>query len=172
MRAVIAIAIAAFAACAIVPRYADQLSQSKAETAALASHSDTAPRSSASSSRTVVIAPSRGGHFRVNGRVNGRPVDFMVDTGASVIALTQRDAAMLGIRPDARDYVGLVQTANGVVRVARVRLSTVEIDDLLLHNVIADVLPPGALNESLLGLSFLSRLRRYEYADGKLVLEQ
>jgi aspartyl protease family protein len=173
MRAVIVISIAAFAACAIVPRYAEQLSsQPKAETAALASYGDAAPRSNASSSRTVVIAPSRDGHFRVKGLINGRPIDFLVDTGATVIALAQRDAAMLGIRPDDRDYVGMVRTANGIVRVARVQLTTVEIDDLLLHNVIAEVLPPGASNVNLLGLSFLSRLRRYEYANGKLVLEQ
>jgi aspartyl protease family protein len=171
MRAVIAIAIAAFAACAIVPRYAEQLSSPpNAASAVLAPHRDAAPRPSAS--RTVVIAPGRGGHFRVSARVDGRPLDFLVDTGASIIALTERDAAMLGIRPAERDYVGMVRTANGVVRVARIELGTVEVDDLLLHNVAAVVLPLGALSENLLGLSFLSRLRRYEYADGKLVLEQ
>jgi aspartyl protease family protein len=171
MRAVIAIAIAAFAACAIVPRYAEQLSSPpNAASVVLAPHRDAAPRPSAS--RTVVIAPGRGGHFHVSARVDGRPLDFLVDTGASIIALTERDAAMLGIRPAERDYVGMVRTANGVVRVARIELGTVEVDDLLLHNVAAVVLPPGALSENLLGLSFLSRLRRYEYADGKLVLEQ
>jgi aspartyl protease family protein len=170
MRAVIAIAIAAFAACAIVPRYAEQLSSSNAATAVLSPQHDSAPRPSAS--RTVVIEPGRGGHFRVSGRVDGRPLDFMVDTGASVIALTQRDAARLGIRPADGDYVGVVRTANGMVRVARIELGTVEVDDLLLHNVAAVVLPPGALSDNLLGLSFLSRLRRYEYTDGKLVLEQ
>jgi len=55
---------------------------------------------------------------------------------------------------------------------APVELDMVEIDDLEVHNVAAVVLPPDVLNESLLGLSFLSRLRRFEYADGKLVLEQ
>ena len=108
----------------------------------------------------------------MKGRINGRPVDFMVDTGASVIALTERNAAMLGTRPAERDYVGIVRTANGTVRVAPIMLRTLAIDDLLLHNVAAVVLPRGALNDNLLGLSFLSRLRRFEFADGKLVLEQ
>jgi aspartyl protease family protein len=120
----------------------------------------------------VVIPPSRNGHFRVSGRVDGRHVDFMVDTGASVIALKSEDAAMLGIHPVQRDYAGMVRTANGAIRVAPVELDTVEIEDLEVHNVAAVVLPPGATNENLLGLSFLRRLRRFEYADGKLVLEQ
>jgi aspartyl protease family protein len=126
----------------------------------------------AAQSRSVVITPSRGGHFRVTGRVDGRRIDFMVDTGASAIALKPEDAAMLGIRPIASDYVAPVKTANGVIRVAPVELGTVEIEDLEMHNVAAMVLPAGVAAENLLGLSFLRRLRRFEYADGKLVLEQ
>jgi aspartyl protease family protein len=96
----------------------------------------------------------------------------MVDTGASAIALKPEDAAMLGIRPIASDYVAPVKTANGVIRVAPVELGTVEIEDLEMRNVAAMVLPAGVAAENLLGLSFLRRLRRFEYADGKLVLEQ
>jgi aspartyl protease family protein len=173
MRAVIPIAIASLIACAFVPRYATQMLAGGAPTAAIAEHPAAAPaQPSAASSRTVVIPPSRGGHFRVTGRVDGRRIDFMVDTGASLIALKPEDAAMLGIRPAERDYVAAVKTANGIVRVAPVELDTVEIEDLELHKVTATVLPPGVLSENLLGLSFLRRLRRFEYADGKLVLEQ
>jgi aspartyl protease family protein len=180
MRAVLSVAVAALAACAIVPYYTNQLLTSEASTAALAAHPASLVNTQArpqvkpdvSSSRSVIIAPGSGGHFRVAGRVDGRRVNFMVDTGASVIALTQRDAATLGIRPANHDYVAMVKTANGAMRVAPVELGTVEIDDLEVHNVAAVVLPPGVLNENLLGLSFLSRLRRFEYTDGKLVLEQ
>jgi aspartyl protease family protein len=119
-----------------------------------------------------VIAPSRGGHFRVSGRVDGRRIDFMVDTGATVIALKPEDAAMLGIHPVERDYGAMVKTANGAIRVAPVQLESVEIEDLEVHNVAAIVMPAGVSPENLLGLSFLRRLRRFEYADGKLVLEQ
>jgi aspartyl protease family protein len=176
MRAVLSVAVAALAACAIVPYYTNQFLASEASTAAPAAHPASLVKAQArpdvSSSRSVVIAPGSGGHFRVAGRVDGRRVNFMVDTGASVIALTQRDAASLGIHPVERDYVAMVKTANGAMRVAPVELGMVEIDDLEVHNVAAVVLPPGVLNENLLGLSFLSRLRRFEYADGKLVLEQ
>jgi aspartyl protease family protein len=66
----------------------------------------------------------------------------------------------------------MVSTANGTVRAAPIQLGMVEIDDLVVHDVAALVLPDGALTQNLLGLSFLSRLRRFEYSDGKLVLEQ
>ncbi len=174
MRAVIPVIIVSLVACALVPRYAAQLAPTRsAATAAASEHPEVAAmQSSTTASRSVVIAPSRGGHFRVEGRVDGRRIDFMVDTGASVIALKAEDAAMLGIRPIAGDYAAAVRTANGAVRVAPVELDTVEIEDLEVHNVAAVVLPPGAVNESLLGLSFWRRLRRFECADGKLVLEQ
>jgi aspartyl protease family protein len=174
MRVVLSVAVASLVACAIVPYYTNQFLTSEASTSALAAHPAVSgkPQANVSASRSVIIAPGSGGHFRVAGRIDGRRVNFMVDTGASVIALTQRDAATLGIRPAERDYVAMVKTANGAMRVAPVELGMVEIDDLEVHNVAAVVLPPGVLNENLLGLSFLSRLRRFEYTDGKLVLEQ
>ena len=173
MRAVIPLVIASLIACALVPRYAAQLASTpRAAPVVATAQSAVAAQPSTASSRTAVIGPSRGGHFRVEGRVDGRRINFMVDTGASVIALKAEDAATLGIRPIERDYTAMVRTANGALRVAPVELDTVEIEDLEVHNVAAVVLPPGAVNETLLGLSFLRRLRRFEYADGKLVLEQ
>jgi aspartyl protease family protein len=65
-----------------------------------------------------------------------------------------------------------VKTANGTVRAAPTRLDEVEVGDIVLRDVAALVLPDAALSDNLLGLSFLSRLRRFEYTDGKLVLEQ
>jgi len=174
MRVVIPVAIVSLVACAFAPRYAGQmLSAAREATVVAAPHPEPATaQASIAGSRTVVIAPSRGGHFRVNGRIDGRRIDFMVDTGASLIALKPEDAAMLGIHPVERDYVAAVRTANGMIRAAPVELDTVEIEDLELHNVAAMVLPPGVASENLLGLSFLRRLRRFEYADGKLLLEQ
>ncbi len=99
-------------------------------------------------------------------------MNFMVDTGASVIALTARDAAMLGVHPSESEYRAMVRTANGTVRAAPVTLDRVEIDDIVEYNVGAMVLPDGALSDNLLGLTFLSKLRKFEYSDGKLVLEQ
>jgi aspartyl protease family protein len=173
MRSIITFAVLALVASVVVPRYVAKIHPGNATPTLMAAHpltpSDTAL---SNSSRSVTIPPGRNGHFEVEGRVDGRRLDFMVDTGASVIALTERDAASLGIHPAARDYTAAVNTANGTVRAAPVELNMVEIDDLTVRNVAAMVLPEGSLSGNLLGLSFLSRLHRFEYSGGKLVLEQ
>jgi aspartyl protease family protein len=88
------------------------------------------------------------------------------------VALTARDAARLGIHPSRNAFAADVKTANGTVRAAPARLDVVQIGSLELRDVTALVLPDDALSDNLLGLSFLSRLHRFEYSDGKLVLEQ
>ena len=97
---------------------------------------------------------------------------FMIDTGASVVALNETSAARFGLRPSRGDYNATVTTANGTVKAARTRLAMVEIGGLIVRDVEAMVLPDQALSENLLGLSFLSKLKRFEYANGQLVLEQ
>jgi aspartyl protease family protein len=96
---------------------------------------------------------------------------FMIDTGASVIALRAQDAARLGIRPAARDFTARVSTANGVVYAAPTELASVELGGILVHNVAAIVLPDEALAQNLLGMSFLSRIH-WQYQGGRLILEQ
>ena len=172
MRAVLIFAALTMTASVTVPKYAARLRAGHAAPTVMAAHSDTPAASSAADSRSVVISPGPNGHFEVAGEVDGRRLDFMVDTGASVIALTARDAAMLGIHPAESEYVAMVQTANGTVRAAPVTLDRVEIDDIVVHDVAAMVLPDSALHDNLLGLTFLSRLRKFEYSGGKLVLEQ
>jgi aspartyl protease family protein len=172
MRSVLTFAVFAVVAALIVPRYATQMHASDPTPTMMAAHPVAPAQPAAVDSRSVVITPGSNGHFQVEGRVDGRRLDFMVDTGASVIALTERDAAMLGIHPAERDYVAMVKTANGTAHAAPVTLDMVEIDDIVVRDVAAMVLPDNALSDNLLGLSFLQRLHRFEYADGKLVLEQ
>jgi aspartyl protease family protein len=121
---------------------------------------------------SVIVPRDARGHFVVDARVDGRRMEFMLDTGASVVALRARDAAGLGIHPVAREFTVEVKTANGSTRAAPVQLGMVEINGLNVHNVAALVSPDEALSENLLGLSFLSRLRRFEYSNGRMVLEQ
>lgn len=125
-----------------------------------------------SSGRTVTVRPDKRGHYNVEGRIDGRRMEFVVDTGATIIAIPEREAARLGIHPARRDYVAEVRTANGSVRGAPVRLAMVEVGGLIVRDVPAMVMPNQALSENLLGMSFLSRLRRFEFADGRLLLEQ
>jgi aspartyl protease family protein len=171
MRSIIVVAALAIAAAVLAPRYLSQVRPATATAEPPARAAAATPVVDARG-RSVVIARNGRGHFDVDGRVNGRRVGFLIDTGASVVALTARDAARLGIHPSHNAFVAEVKTANGIVRAAPARLDVVEIGSLELRDVAALVLPEGALSDNLLGLSFLSRLRRFEYSDGKLVLEQ
>jgi aspartyl protease family protein len=171
MRSIVVFALLALAASIIVPRYAMRMGTAPAPVALAARPAGpAAPATSAS--RSVVVPRDARGHFQVDGRVDGLRLSFMIDTGASVIALTTSDAARLGIHPAPLEFVAQVKTANGMVRAAPARLDAVEVGDLVVRDVAAVVLPDEALNDNLLGLSFLSRLRRFEYSDGQLVLEQ
>jgi aspartyl protease family protein len=125
-----------------------------------------------SNARSLSIPSDRRGHFLTEGRIDGQRIDFMVDTGASLIALNETSAARFGLRPSRGDYNASVTTANGTIRAARTRLAMVDVGGLVVRDVDAMVLPDEALSENLLGLSFLSKLKRYEYSNGRMVLEQ
>jgi aspartyl protease family protein len=122
--------------------------------------------------RSITLPRDGRGHFQTEGRIDGQRIGFMIDTGASVVALNETSAARFGLRPSRGDYNATVTTANGTIKAARTRLAMVDIGGLVVRDVDAMVLPDAALSENLLGLSFLSKLKRFEYANGKLVLEQ
>ena len=122
--------------------------------------------------RTVVITRAANGNFDVEGSIDGRRLDFIVDTGASAVTLNSDAAARLGLHPAERDYTVALNTANGVVRGAAVRLDMVEVGDIMVRDVAAVIVPVAALRSNLLGLSFLSRLHHFDYRDGKLRLEE
>jgi aspartyl protease family protein len=173
MRSVVTFAAVAVVAGLIVPHFADS---TKGKTASAADPAQpAAPATSATSSSngySVVVSRDGLGRFRADGRIDGRGLQFTVDTGASIVALTADDAAQLGIHPSPAEYTMLISTANGTVRAAPTTLDMVEVGDIMVHNVAAVVMPDGALSDNLLGLSFLSRLRHFEYSEGKMVLEQ
>src|SRR5437868_3354133 len=77
--------------------------------------------------RTVTLVSDRRGYFQTEVQIDGRRIDFLVDTGAQSVALRESDAARLGIHPSVRDYNIRTQTANGVGRAARTRLNRVEL---------------------------------------------
>ena len=138
-------------------------------TVGLASQRDDTPRAGP---RSVNVPRDVRGHFQVDGRIDGQRLAFMIDTGASVIALNESSAAKIGLRPSRADYRATVKTANGTVKAAPAKIARIEIEGLVAYDVAALVLPDQALTENLLGLSFLSKLKRFEYADGRMVLEQ
>ena len=151
---------------------ADKMTATPALASAASRNAAAAETVGLSSSRSLSIPRDARGHFETEGRIDGQRIGFMVDTGASMIALNEPSAARFGLRPSRGDYTATVITANGTVKAARTRLAMVELGELVVRDVDAMVLPDEALSENLLGLSFLSKLKRFEYANGQMVLEQ
>jgi len=175
MRNIIFIAVFALVIAAIVPRFAANVSkpQSGEQNARVAVTAPPTPAPTPTAyGRTMTIRPDSRGHFQAEGRVDGQRMDFVVDTGATVVAIPEREASRLGIHPARREYTAQIRTANGTVNAAPTQLYVVEIGGLTVRDVAAVVLPDEALSENLLGMSFLSRLRRFEFANGRLELEQ
>lgn len=111
------------------------------------------------------------GHYRLTAELNGESVRFVVDTGASDIALTREDARRIGINPDNLAYTQTAMTANGPVGSAPVRINSFRLGDFHDENVPASV-NEGEMFGSLLGMSYLSRFARISIEGGRLVLER
>lgn len=118
-----------------------------------------------------VRIPASGDHqYYITAAVNDAPASFLVDTGASYVALRQSDAERAGIYTASTDYDHPVRTANGETRAALVTVRAIEIDAIRVENVKAFVLPDDQLGVNLLGMSFLSRIKSVEARGGELVL--
>jgi aspartyl protease family protein len=124
------------------------------------------------SGRSVELKMGRGGHFVTDAEANGRRIEVMVDTGATIVALTYEDARAAGLEPRPSEFTHRVQTANGIARVAPVTIDRLQIGDILVRQVAGVVIEEGKLKTTLLGNSFLNRLSRYEMRQGRLVLEE
>lgn len=125
-----------------------------------------------SAARSVHLRSNAHGHFAVEAYINGRPVDLMADTGATLVALTYEEARRIGFTPNDLEFSARTHTANGVARVAPVILDRVEVGDIMVRDVRAMVAEPGRLHVNLLGMSFIGRLKSFEMRGGELVLNQ
>jgi len=119
----------------------------------------------------VEIKAGRNGHFSTEVEINGRPIDVMIDTGATAVVLTYEDAERAGLYVNDSDFSQTVWTANGSTRVASVTLGRISIGDITVRDVPAVVTQPGLLKTTLLGMTFLSRLSRFDMRSGVLVLQ-
>lgn len=130
-----------------------------------------APRQQVLQGGRIEIPVGRDGHFHLTAQVNREPVRFMVDTGASYIALGPADARRVGLDPDDLAYVGRAMTANGQVQTAPVTIDEIAIGDIVDRNVRAWVI--GAdLDGSLLGMSYLRTFARVRFEGDLLILER
>jgi aspartyl protease family protein len=117
----------------------------------------------------IEVPLSPDGHYHMVLEINGTPVQFVVDTGASDIVLTQDDAKRVGLPLDGLPFIGVANTANGQVRTARVRLADVSIGGITDTRVPA-LVNGGEMHGSLLGMAYLNRFSEVSFGGGKMVL--
>jgi aspartyl protease family protein len=118
----------------------------------------------------VIVNRRLSGEFAITGRVNGARATFLFDTGASTVVLTAADARRAGVNAGDLSFDVPVATANGAAMAAEVRLDRIAIGPIVMRNVPALIARRGALDESLLGMSFLERLKSYTVERDRLIL--
>ncbi|MEJ8404252.1 TIGR02281 family clan AA aspartic protease [Brevundimonas vesicularis] len=117
----------------------------------------------------ALVVKGADGHYWAEANIDGKAVRVLVDTGASVVALTRADALRLGVDPEPEAFTGKVQTASGVVRAAPVQLKTISVAGARVDRVEALVVEQG-LEYSLLGMSYLGRLSAFSATPAGLTL--
>ncbi|MER8828697.1 TIGR02281 family clan AA aspartic protease [Mesorhizobium sp. M0938] len=122
--------------------------------------------------RKVVVTADARGHFTSAFKLNGRQVDGMIDTGATLVAINSSTARRIGISLNASDFRHTVNTANGAIKAAVVTIDRLQIGKITVDGVQAVVLDDKALRTNLIGLSFLQRLQKYQVENGALLLVQ
>jgi len=122
------------------------------------------------SAGSAALERGEDGHWRAESRVNGRKVEMLVDTGATMVVLTQDDARAAGLDVRNLDYTERVRTAGGPARAALVRLERIQVGQVRVRDVEALVIERG-LSSSLLGMSFLSRLQQFHVRGQTLRLQ-
>jgi aspartyl protease family protein len=132
--------------------------------------SELVPGRAATRGGTVEISRGNGGEFQVGTQVNGAHIPMVLDTGASAVVLTQEAAKAAGLPLEVLSYSVNVDTANGRTRAASVTLDRVSVGSIVERAVPALIAQPGQLKTSLLGMSFLTRLERWEVRGERLVL--
>lgn len=118
----------------------------------------------------VVLHKALGGHFETTADINAVPVSVLIDTGASSVALSYRDAMRIGIDPAGLAFTRTIMTANGRAMAAPVRLKQIALGPILREDVEAAVIEDGKLDQSLLGMSFLSTLGSLQMQSDELRL--
>jgi aspartyl protease family protein len=129
------------------------------------------PRQAVVDGTTVILPRARDGHYYLTLDINGVDVNFVVDTGATQVVLSRQDAVRIGLDPEALSYLGMANTANGVVRTASVRLDTVTLGAITDTRVRA-VVNDGQMDGSLLGMTYLNNFDSITIKDGELILSR
>jgi aspartyl protease family protein len=129
------------------------------------------PRQTLVDASTISVPRGNDGHYSLTLDINGAPIAFIVDTGASQVVLSQDDARRAGLDPATLRYSGSARTANGIVRTAPVVLDQVTLEGITDRRISA-VVNAGAMDVSLLGMTYLGLYERIEITNGELVLSR
>jgi aspartyl protease family protein len=122
--------------------------------------------------KTVMLTANDYGHFHADAEINGRKVDFMLDTGATFVALSYETAQSLGLAPQNMRFSGRSTTANGVARVASIRIDAIRIEGIVVKEVQAVVAEPGRMAQNLLGMSFIKQLSGFQLNGAALTMKE
>lgn len=176
--------IAGGAVVVLTVYFADDLKELLADLRSDSAQASTTPNRSGSSSTTAVnsydtnkvggrrlfLRADRNNMFLANAYINGKPVEALVDTGATVVAIPYKAASDLGIRPQPHEFTVRTHTANGIAFNAPIRLRKVRIGGIEVRDVNALVASPGALHITLIGMEFLKHLKRVNIRGQELEL--
>jgi aspartyl protease family protein len=122
--------------------------------------------------RKVRLPADTRGHFAAEFRLNGHDIPAMIDTGATVVAINVTTARRIGIVLTPSDFTSAVTTANGEAKAAAATIDAIQIGKIYIDKVPAVVLEDSALTGTLVGMSFLKRLSKYEVENGAMILQQ
>ena len=167
--------MAALAAPSVFEKYKAQMMASQTEAVdppARIVAASAEPGNPLASGSIVRLDADATGHFRTEARANGRRLDVLVDTGATLVAFDEATARSLGIAPSAADFRYKVSTANGEAPAAKVTIARLQLGPIRMNDVDAIVTRDGTLSTTLLGMSFLNRLSKFEISDSRLTLRQ
>ena len=173
MRSLLFIAGLAAVAATQVPAYMERFvpqEGSDSKGTMLASTAPQSPVPEVIAGGTATLTSNRGGHYNGDFRINGRTVQGIVDTGASLVSIPESVARRLGYDSSALDYRYPVGTANGQTKGALIKLDRIEIGQVRVRNVDALVLKDEALSATLIGMTFLNQLSSYKVESGRMRL--
>lgn len=129
-------------------------------------------RTSSDGQPQVTLIKDKYGNFSANGSIDGGRIVFLIDTGATEIVLSNRDAERIGIDTDALSFTIPVSTANGMTTTARAKVKRLSIGEITYNRVSVMVARKGDLEGNLLGMSFINRLRSFEIRGDRMILTQ
>ncbi len=133
--------------------------------------SSAAPPPAAGGNTAMLYADARG-HFSADIYVRGIPIRSLVDTGATLVSFSEEDAAKFGLRPEPSQRKAQFQTANGLVTASLVRIPEIRLQGITVYDVEAAIMPRGAMQGTLLGMSFMKKLASYESRGTSMVLKK